>query len=146
MPTGGRKPTSVSLSEVLEGLLKTGVDFILVGGLAAVVQGAPVTTMDVDIVHSRSPENVARLLAFLKSFDAVHPVRVYLLIYGIIPSPSLLHSTISITSSSAPCIAVAMLRIFPGLLRQFPIPSMCPMKDRYYDCFRPWNRFSTEPH
>ena len=72
MPTGGRKPTSASLSEVLEGLLKTGVDFILVGGLAAVVQGAPVTTMDVDIVHSQSPENVARLLAFLKSVDAVH--------------------------------------------------------------------------
>lgn len=72
MPTGGRKPTSASLSEVLEGLLKTGVDFILVGGLAAVVQGAPVTTMDVDIVHSQSPENVARLIAFLKSVDAVH--------------------------------------------------------------------------
>lgn len=72
MPTGGKKPTSASLSEVLEGLLKTGVDFILVGGLAAVVQGAPVTTMDVDIVHSQSPENVARLLAFLKSVDAVH--------------------------------------------------------------------------
>ncbi len=52
MPTGGRKPTSASLSEVLEGLLEAGVDFILVGGLAAVIQGAPFTTMDVDIVHN----------------------------------------------------------------------------------------------
>jgi hypothetical protein len=38
--------------------------FILVGGLAAVIQGAPVTTMDVDVVHSQSPENIARLLSF----------------------------------------------------------------------------------
>jgi predicted nucleotidyltransferase len=72
MPTSGKKPTSPSLSEILEGLLEAGVDFILVGGLAAVIQGAPVTTMDVDIVHSQTPENIARLLAFLKSVSAVH--------------------------------------------------------------------------
>jgi hypothetical protein len=72
MPTGGRKPTSASLSDVLEGLLEAGVDFILVGGLAAVIQGAPVTTMDVDVVHSQTPANIARLLSFLKSIDAVH--------------------------------------------------------------------------
>jgi len=72
MPTDGRKTTSANLGEVLEGLLEAGVDFILVGGLAAVIQGAPVTTMDVDIVHSQSPENIARLLAFLKSVDAVY--------------------------------------------------------------------------
>ena len=72
MPTGGRKPTSASLSEILEGLLEAGVDFILVGGLAAVIQGAPVTTMDVDIVHNQSPDNITRLLTFLKSVDAVH--------------------------------------------------------------------------
>jgi len=28
--------------------------------------------MDVDIVHSQSPENISRLLAFLKSVDAVY--------------------------------------------------------------------------
>jgi len=71
MPTGGKKPTSASLSEVLEGLLEAGVDFILVGGLAAVIQGAPVTTMDVDIVHSQAPQNIDRLLAFLRTADAV---------------------------------------------------------------------------
>jgi predicted nucleotidyltransferase len=72
MPTGGRRPTSASLSELLEGLLKAKIDFILIGGLAAVIQGAPVTTMDVDIVHSQSPENIARLLSFLKLVGAVH--------------------------------------------------------------------------
>lgn len=72
MPTGGRKTTSASLGEVLEGLLEAGVEFILVGGLASVIQGAPITTMDVDIVHNQSVENVAKLLSFLKSVDALH--------------------------------------------------------------------------
>ena len=72
MPTGGKKPTSAGLSEILEGLLEAGIDFVLVGGLAAVIQGAPVTTMDVDIVHSQSSENIAKLMAFLKSVEAVY--------------------------------------------------------------------------
>ena len=72
MPTGSGEPTSVNLGAILEGLIEAGVDFILVGGLAAVVQGAPVTTMDVDIVHNQSPENIAKLLAFLKSIYAFH--------------------------------------------------------------------------
>jgi len=65
MPTNGEKSTGIDLSALLEGLVEAGVNFILVGGLAAVVQGAPVTKMDVDIVHERSPENIAKLLAFL---------------------------------------------------------------------------------
>ena len=72
MPTDSGEPTSVDLGAILEGLMEAGVDFILVGGLAAVVQGAPVTTMDVDIVHNQSPENIAKLLAFLKSIGAFH--------------------------------------------------------------------------
>jgi hypothetical protein len=36
-----------------------------VGLLAAVAQGAPVTTHDVDIVHRRTPENVSRLVDVL---------------------------------------------------------------------------------
>ena len=66
MVAGSEKQTSANLSSILEGLLAADIDFILVGGLAAVVQGAPVTTMDVDIVHSQSPENITKLLAFLK--------------------------------------------------------------------------------
>jgi len=72
MPTGSEKPTVLDLSAILEGLLAADVEFILVGGLAAVVQGAPVTTMDVEIVHNRSSENVSRLIAFLKSIDAIY--------------------------------------------------------------------------
>lgn len=72
MPTSSGKSAGADLSAILEGLIEAGVEFILVGGLAAVVQGAPVTTLDIDIVHNRSSENIARLLAFLKSIDAVH--------------------------------------------------------------------------
>jgi hypothetical protein len=72
MPTDSEESTSVNLGAILEGLIEAGVDFILVGGLAAVVQGAPVTTMDVDIVHNQSSENIAKLLSFLKSIDAFH--------------------------------------------------------------------------
>jgi predicted nucleotidyltransferase len=72
MPSGSNKPINVDLSAILEGLAQAGVEFILVGGLAAVVQGAPVTTMDVDIVHNRVSENIKKLLEFLKSIEAVH--------------------------------------------------------------------------
>jgi hypothetical protein len=48
MPTSREKPTAVNLSAILEGLLEADIKFILVGGLAAVVQGAPVTTMEIE--------------------------------------------------------------------------------------------------
>jgi hypothetical protein len=72
MPISGGRSSNANLSEILERLLEEGIDFILVGGLAAVIQGAPVTTMDVDIVHKKTPENVSNLLAFLKSIDAFY--------------------------------------------------------------------------
>jgi hypothetical protein len=58
------------------GLLRTlaahRVDFIIVGGVCAVLHGAPVTTFDLDLVHSRDPENIARLLAALHELDAYY--------------------------------------------------------------------------
>ena len=58
------------LTTLLERLLAADIEFVLVGGLAAVVQGAPVTTFDIDIVHRRTTENVDRLLAFLAAVGA----------------------------------------------------------------------------
>jgi hypothetical protein len=72
MPTSEKNPTGAGLGAILEGLVEAGIEFILVGGLAAVVQGAPITTLDVDIVHNRSSENIIKLLAFLKSINAFH--------------------------------------------------------------------------
>lgn len=72
MPLTNNTSTGVNLSELLERLCESGVEFILVGGLAAVVQGSPVTTMDVDIVHKRTPENIARIMQLLKSIGTVY--------------------------------------------------------------------------
>jgi len=48
MPTA-RKPPVSDLNALLKGLSKARIEFILVGGVAAVVQGAPVTTFDLDM-------------------------------------------------------------------------------------------------
>ncbi len=58
------------LTTLLNELAASGVEFVLVGGLAAVAQGAPVTTFDVDVVHARTPANIDRLLAFLSKVNA----------------------------------------------------------------------------
>lgn len=58
--------------EALRLLASERVEVVLVGMLSAVVRGAPATTFDIDIVHHRTPENVARLLQVLLSIDAVH--------------------------------------------------------------------------
>lgn len=73
MPSKAKPQTSeTGLGALLEKLCEAQVEFILVGGLAAVVQGAPVTTLDVDIVHSRAPDNISRLMSVLKSLDAIY--------------------------------------------------------------------------
>lgn len=64
-----------SLSFLLATLRRYGVRFVLVGGVAAVVEGAPVSTFDVDIVHARDPRNVGRLLEALRELDARYRVR-----------------------------------------------------------------------
>jgi predicted nucleotidyltransferase len=55
----------------LRALHEGGLEFVLVGGLAAVLNGAPVNTFDIDIVHSREPANVARILLVLQALDAI---------------------------------------------------------------------------
>jgi hypothetical protein len=60
------------LTSILEVLLTEDVSFVLVGALAAVAQGAPLTTHDVDIVHARTPENVERLMSALGKLNARH--------------------------------------------------------------------------
>jgi predicted nucleotidyltransferase len=60
----------------LRALHEGGVEFVLVGGLAAVLNGAPVDTFDVDVVHSRDIDNVARLLRVLEALDAVYRMQL----------------------------------------------------------------------
>jgi predicted nucleotidyltransferase len=62
---------SVRYVETLRLLVEAEVEFIVVGMAAGILQGAPATTLDLDIVHKRSPENVTRLLSVLQSIHAV---------------------------------------------------------------------------
>jgi predicted nucleotidyltransferase len=56
-----------------EGLLKilrdANVEFILVGGMAAIAHGAARVTFDLDVVYNRAPSNLARLA------NALEPLR-----------------------------------------------------------------------
>ncbi len=70
MQRDGNRQRTASLGDLIEGLSEAGIEFVIVGGLAAVIQGAPVTTMDLDIVHNQKEENIRKLLSFLKQIDA----------------------------------------------------------------------------
>ena len=59
-------------AEVLRRLAGNDVEFIVIGLMAGVLRGAPVMTADLDIVHRRSAENVARLLRVLAGLDAIY--------------------------------------------------------------------------
>ena len=63
-------PKATDLPALLAKLCDAGVEFIIVGGAACVIQGAPITTNDLDIVHRRTPENIERLLELLLQLDA----------------------------------------------------------------------------
>lgn len=62
----------MNAARLLGALTDGDVRFVVVGGIAAVAQGAPVVTFDVDIVHERSRENVQRLLEVLSKIGAVY--------------------------------------------------------------------------
>ena len=63
-------PARADLDALVQALLEAGVEFIVVGGAAAVLHGAPITTQDLDIVHRRTPANVERLSTLLTKLDA----------------------------------------------------------------------------
>jgi hypothetical protein len=59
-------------ARVLDALVRHEVRFIVVGGVAAVLQRVPITTVDFDILHDRSPDNVERLLETLWELEATY--------------------------------------------------------------------------
>ena len=57
---------------ILRVLVQHKVEFIVVGGLCAVLHGAPVQTYDLDIVPSRERANLVRLEAALRELGAYY--------------------------------------------------------------------------
>ncbi|NUL83514.1 MAG: hypothetical protein HUU60_12450 [Armatimonadetes bacterium] len=59
-------------AEVLRRFSEAQVDFVVIGGVAAVAHGAATVTYDLDIVYERSPENLGRMV------EAMRPLKPYL--------------------------------------------------------------------
>ena len=62
--------SETSFHAILLVLADHGVEFVVVGGVSAVLQGAPLVTSDLDVVHSRAERNIERLLQALEDLDA----------------------------------------------------------------------------
>ncbi len=60
---------SIRFLALLRVLLRHQVEFLIVDGVAAQLEGAPVMTFDLDVLCSLRPENMARLL------DALHEIK-----------------------------------------------------------------------
>lgn len=59
------------LERVARVLHAHGLEAILIGNAAAALQGAPVTTVDIDFLVRRNPRNTAKLKAITKELGAV---------------------------------------------------------------------------
>lgn len=59
-----------SFHRVLEVLAEHQVDYVLIGGLAALVLGSPVVTQDLDVCYARAAGNLDRLAAALQALHA----------------------------------------------------------------------------
>ncbi|MEO8198023.1 MAG: hypothetical protein ABI689_15000 [Thermoanaerobaculia bacterium] len=71
-------PTPPASAELLHRLVDRRIDFIVVGGVAAVLQGASILTVDLDLCIPFSTGNLSRLLPLLVELDArfrAHPDR-----------------------------------------------------------------------
>ena len=65
----------LDLRELFRALAEHGVDYLVIGGVAAQVHGRRRTTKDLDVTPAPDPENFARLAAALVALDA-HPVEL----------------------------------------------------------------------
>ena len=55
---------------ILEALVRNGVDFVLIGGLAGTALGSAYVTYDVDVAYERSQQNLERLAKALVELGA----------------------------------------------------------------------------
>ena len=53
-------------ASLLRALAEGEVEFVVIGGMAAVAHGSAHVTVDLDVVYARSPENLVRLAAALR--------------------------------------------------------------------------------
>ncbi len=64
--------TASRFLDLLKVLTAHQVDFVIVGGVAGVLAGAPLLTLDLDVVSDPSPANTERLLGALRELNACY--------------------------------------------------------------------------
>jgi predicted nucleotidyltransferase len=62
--------SALKFAGILKALSGHGVEYILVGGIAAILEGAPISTFDLDIVFLKTDDNLKRLLDALHELEA----------------------------------------------------------------------------
>lgn len=62
--------TTQSYQRILELFDQHGVEFVVVGGVAAVLQGAPITTFDIDMLVKLDDANAEKLVGVLTELEA----------------------------------------------------------------------------
>ena len=70
MPVDESHWPDFDVSELLRRLVAQGVDFVVIGGIAAIAHGSPRLTRDLDIAYARDDANLEALGAVLASLDA----------------------------------------------------------------------------
>jgi hypothetical protein len=60
---------TADFEQLLRVLCEAELRFILVGGLAATVHGSARVTYDIDVVYSRDPDNIQRLVQALRPLE-----------------------------------------------------------------------------
>jgi phage terminase large subunit-like protein len=60
------------IEQLLEVLTRHQVEFIVIGGVAAIAHGAARVTYDLDVVYERAPANLARIVQALEPFCGAH--------------------------------------------------------------------------
>jgi predicted nucleotidyltransferase len=63
------KPTEQRTLELLQALLSARVEFVVIGGVAAIAHGSSYFTKDLDVVAPLSVENCGRILSALTPFE-----------------------------------------------------------------------------
>ena len=67
------------LTDIIDRLIQAEVDFVLIGGLAAVSHGSSMTTQDIDICCDFSMDNLLRLQSALEDLHPIHRMTTKLL-------------------------------------------------------------------
>jgi predicted nucleotidyltransferase len=63
-------PADDMFEEIIRALTRADIRFVVIGGVAATVQGSARLTNDIDICYDTSPDNVDRLVTLLQDWNA----------------------------------------------------------------------------